>query len=158
MALMVLATRMLASGVPVSDTTLRLCGDIAVGLLAAQSLEGLSPLQIREVVDVGDRQLSVDHYARQLHDFVTAETGTAVVTMTRRGQRPLVGRLAGPYRYDPAAYAGNPHVRAVRWGAYLPAGIEISDRLRRTVFPVNGRLVAAQVEAAAGRPDVPVSA
>ncbi|RKS79952.1 hypothetical protein CLV35_0369 [Motilibacter peucedani] len=149
---MVQATRMLAGGLPVSDTTLRSCGVAAVGLLVEQDVTGLSLQQIRDVVHLGVRQVSAELHARQLHDFVTAEEGIAVVTVTRHGQRPLAGRITGPYRYDPAGYPGNPHVRDVRWGAYLPPGVEISDRLRRTVFPVNGALVAPLVELAAGLP------
>lgn len=64
---------------------------------------------------------AIPNNAGQLYRFVhEMQTGDVVVYPSKADRQIYLGRVEGPYRYDPSLEAGYPHLRAVKWLRTVP--------------------------------------
>ncbi len=67
---------------------------------------------------------AIPNIAGQLFRFVhEMRPGDTVLYPARRDSQIHIGRVAGPYRHDPAADAGFPHQRPVEWVRAVPRSV-----------------------------------
>jgi len=118
---------------------------VAVGWPSTGSIEGLDEAGIREALEAKYASKPATWVSNSLRDLLifrdsmlVGDLVLAVPTPTDRSGRPMLGRISGPYQFDPTVSSGEegyPHQRPVEW---LRPGISrpnipasIMDLLRR---------------------------
>jgi 5-methylcytosine-specific restriction protein B len=112
-----------------ADALFRERGLIALGWEQLGDLAQLPPTRedfkaALAAVSPGYKPGAIPNIAGQLFRFVhEMRPGDTVLYPARRDSQIHIGRVAGPYRHDPAAADGFPHQRPVEWVRAVPRSV-----------------------------------